>query len=84
MRYPASDATLEMTPTKIKQNAINCRGATFTILRISAAMRPDASATPTPIIATNVTATTAKPAKLLTNDESMNRMPSIDRRLCTS
>ena len=60
------------------------RGATFTSLRMSAAISPAFSATPTPAIATNVTATTAKPAKLLTNDEKMNRMPSTLSRLCTS
>ena len=55
------------------------RGATLTSLRISAAIRPASSATPTPIIATKMTATTLKPAKLLTNDEKMKRMP-VDRR----
>ena len=43
---------------------------------MSAAISPASSATPTPIIATKTTATTLKPAKLLTNDEKMNRMPS--------
>lgn len=51
---------------------------------MSAAIRPACSATPTPIIATNVTATTEKPAKLFTNDEKMNRMPSTLSRLRTS
>jgi hypothetical protein len=53
-------------------------------LRIRAPIIPAFSATPTPIIATNVTATTAKPAKLFTNDDSMKRMPSVESRLWTS
>jgi hypothetical protein len=66
------------------KKAISPAGATATSLRISAAIIPAFSATPTPAMATKVTATTAKPAKLLTNDESMWRMPSIDSRLFTS
>ena len=84
IRYPASDATLDSTPTKIRKNAIRFRGATWTSLRISAAISPAFSATPTPAIATNVTATTAKPAKLLTNEEKTKRMPSTASRLRTS
>ena len=56
-------------------------GAAPTNLRISEPSRPDSSATPAPIIAMKVTATTPKPAKLLTKDEKMNRIPSIDSRL---
>ena len=44
------------------------------------AMSPPASATPAPISATNVTATTPKPAKLGTNEVKMKRMPSIESR----
>ena len=44
-------------------------------------MRPAASATPAPMSATNVTPTTVKPVKLDTNDEKMNRMPSMESRL---
>ena len=66
------------------KNAMRPFGATATSLRISAAISPACSATPTPAIATNVTATTANPAKLLTNDDSMNRMPSIESRLFTA
>ena len=51
-------------------------GETATSLRMSAPISPPASATPAPIIAMNVTATTPKPAKLGTNDVKMNRMPS--------
>ena len=51
-----------------------------TSLRISAAIRPPASATPAPISAMNVTATTPKPAKLDTNDVKMNRIPSVVSR----
>jgi len=56
-------------------------GAAPTSLRISEPSRPDSSATPAPIIATKVTPMTAKPAKLLTNDEKMKRIPSIEIRL---
>ena len=48
---------------------------------MSAPIRPAASATPAPIIATNITATTPKPAKFATNDVKMNRMPSTVSRL---
>ena len=48
---------------------------------MSAPMRPPASATPAPISATKVTATTPKPAKLGTNDVKMKRMPSVESRL---
>ena len=47
---------------------------------MSAAIRPPASATPAPISATNVTATTPKPAKFGTNEVKMKRMPSIDEQ----
>ena len=59
-------------------------GATLTSLRISAAMSPASSATPTPIIATRITATTLKLAKFDTSDVNMNRMPSIVSRLSIS
>ena len=59
-------------------------GATLTSLRMRAAMRPASSATPTPIMATNTTDTTVKPAKLFTNDEKRNRIPSVLSRLSTS
>ena len=58
------------------------RGATFTSLRISASMRPLASATPTPSIATMMTPTALKSMKFLTTFSYMNRMPSADSRLC--
>ena len=44
-------------------------------------MSPPASATPAPMSATNVTATTPNPAKFGTNDVKMKRTPSIVRRL---
>lgn len=72
MRYPASDATLDRTPTRMMKNPTRRLGAERTSLRISAAISPAFSATPTPTIATNVTATTPNPAKLSTNDDSMN------------
>ena len=50
--------------------------ATPTSLRMRAPISPAASATPTPIMAMNTTATTLNPAKLLTNDEKKNEMPS--------
>ena len=62
-------------------NASSRRGDAPTSSRMSAAIRPPASATPAPMSATKVTATTPKPAKLGTNDVKMKRMPSIDSRL---
>ena len=62
-------------------NVSSFSGATLTSLRMSAAINPASSATPTPIIATNTTATTLKLAKLLTNEEKMKRMPSAPSRL---
>ncbi len=59
-------------------------GATATILRISAAIMPAFSATPTPAIAISVTATTEKAAKLSTNEENTNRRPATDSRLFTA
>ena len=58
-------------------------GATFTILRISAAIRPASSATPTPIIATRMTATTPKSLKFWTAVVKMKRIPSPVSRLLT-
>ena len=74
-------ATLESMPTKTMMKVSAHGGATLTSLRISAAIRPASSATPTPIIATKMTATTLKLAKLVTNEVKMNRMPSIVSRL---
>ena len=68
MRYPASLATLESTPSSTMMNAIARAGATFTSFRISAAISPAFSATPTPIIATKITATTLKFASLQSID----------------
>ena len=51
---------------------------------MSAPMSPASSATPTPIIATKMTPTTPKPAKLATNDVKMKRMPSAVSRLSTA
>ncbi len=62
-------------------NAIARAGATLTSLRIRAAIRPAFSATPTPIMATKITATTLKLAKFCTNDVKMNRIPSMEMRL---
>ena len=58
---------------------------TATSLRISAPIRPEASARPTPIITTRMIATAAKLRKFATNDVNMKRMPSaeseaLDRR----
>ena len=47
---------------------------------MSAAISPLASATPAPMSATNVTATTPKPAKLGTNEVKMKRMPSTESK----
>jgi hypothetical protein len=81
IRYPASVAMLERTPTKIRTNASNRRGEARTRSVISAAISPLPSATPAPMRAMNVTATTPKPAKFGTKDVKMNRIPSAERRL---
>jgi len=81
MRYPASEATDETTPTRMRMKVRAHVGAAPTSLRMSDPSRPDSSATPAPIIAMKVTATTPNPAKLLTKEEKMNRMPSTDNRL---
>ena len=58
VKFTAFDA-----PSSTMMKVIAPGGATCTILRISAAMRPASSATPTPIIATRMTATTPKSLK---------------------
>src|SRR5262249_15215720 len=68
-------------PISTMMNVIARAGATFTSLRISAAINPAFSATPTPIMATKMTATTLKLAKFVTNDEKMKRAPAIEIRL---
>ena len=50
-------------------------------MRISALTRPDASATPTPTIATMMTPTAWKFMKFCTTPVNMNRMPSAVSRL---
>ncbi len=60
------------------------RGAIATSLRTSVAIRPDSSASPTPIIATRITPTPVKPRKFATGEVSMKRMPSAESRLRTS
>ena len=54
---------------------------TATSLRISAPIRPEASARPTPIITTRMIATAAKLRKFETNEVKMKRIPSAERRL---
>jgi hypothetical protein len=49
---------------------------TATSLRISAPIRPAASARPTPIITTRMIVTAAKLRKLSTNEVNRKRMPS--------
>ena len=68
-------------PTKTTIQVIAQAGATLTSFRISAPIRPASSATPTPIMATRITATTLKLEKLLTREVNRNRMPSTDSRL---
>ena len=58
-------------------------GAVATSLRTSAAISPDSSASPTPIIATRITPTPVNPRKFATGDVNMNRMPSGASRLRT-
>lgn len=72
---------LESTPTKTMMKVSAERGATFTSFRISAPIRPDSSATPTPSMATKITATTLNPAKLSTSDVKRKRMPFSESRL---
>lgn len=76
-----SEATLEMPPSRTMMKVIKRRGATLTILRIRAAIRPASSATPTPIMATRMTATTPKSLKFCTAVVKMKRMPSPVSRL---
>src|SRR3954447_16208722 len=57
MRYPASEAMLEITPMNTMIQVSAHGGATFTSSRISAPIRPASSATPTPSMATRITAT---------------------------
>ena len=59
------------------------RGAISTILRTSVAIRPDSSATPTPIIATMITPTAPKPRKFGTIEATRKAMPSPESRLRT-
>ena len=74
-------ATEESTPTKMRMKGNSFAGATLTTLRISAAISPAFSATPTPAIETSTTATTPKRAKLSTNEAKKNRSPSMESRL---
>ena len=83
-RYPASEATLERTPMKMMIGVNMAADETLTSFRISAPIRPAASARPTPIITTRMIATAAKLRKLATNDVNMKRTPSAERRLCTA
>ena len=55
-----------MPPSSTMMKVIAPAGATWTILRIRAAISPASSATPTPIIATRMTATTPKSLKFCT------------------
>ena len=81
MRYPASEATEEITPTSTSMKVSAQRGADRTRRRINEPSSPASSATPAPSIAMNTTATTLNSAKLLTNEEKMNRTPSTETRL---
>ena len=65
-------------------NVMALAGATCTILRMRAAISPASSATPTPIIATRITATTPKSLKFCTTVVNMWAMPSRLSRLLTS
>ena len=58
-------------------------GAISTILRTSVAIRPNSSATPTPIIATMITPTAPKFMKFGTIEVKIKRMPSAESRLLT-
>jgi len=59
-------------------------GATITIFRINAWIRPDCSAMPTPIIATMIMPTGPKFMKFGTTDVKMNRIPFAETRLSTA
>ena len=59
-------------------------GATSTILRINAWIRPACSARPTPIMATRMIPTGPKLMKFGTTDVKMKRIPSADSRLLTA
>ena len=81
-RYPASEATLERTPMKMMIGVNIAADDTLTSFRISAPIRPAASARPTPIITTRMIATAAKLRKFATNDVKRKRTPSADSKLC--
>jgi hypothetical protein len=67
---------LETTPSSTMMKVSVLLDETPTNLRISAAIRPAASARPTPTITTRMIATAEKLRKLLTNDVNRYRMPS--------
>src|SRR5262245_37001002 len=71
---------LETTP-RVTMMAVMVRGgATRTILRTRASIRPDLSATPMPIIATRMIPTGPKFMKFATTEVEIKRIPSADNR----
>jgi hypothetical protein len=74
---------LESRPSVTMMAVIAWRGATSTILRINAPIRPARSASPTPIMATTMIPTGPKLMKLGTADVQMKRIPSADSKLRT-
>ncbi len=72
---------LEMMPTKTRIQVSAQLGEMITSLRISAFTSPEASATPTPTIATMITPTAWKFMKFVTTPVNMKRMPSAVSRL---
>ncbi len=79
-RYPASEATLETMPRSTITNVSIPGLVTATSLRISAPIRPAASARPTPIITTRMIVTALKLRKLSTKDVNKKRTPSTVSR----
>src|SRR5262245_35018392 len=71
---------LETTPSVTMMAVMVRGGASCTILRIRASIRPDLSANPMPIIATRMIPTGPKFMKLATTEVEMKRIPSADNR----
>ncbi len=77
---PASAARLARMPTHTTVGVSHAFGAFTTSARIVTPIRPLASATPIPSIATSTVPSGANPVKLRTVSVRMRRMPSVESR----
>src|SRR5690625_3980657 len=82
--YPASEATLDITPAKTKPNVIKRSGTYNTKPRSNALIKPVRSATPIPSIVTITTPSGAKPMKLSVIFVNMYCIPSLLSKLLIS